>query len=255
MDLQVAAVKYAADALPSAHLPAIAAQALEKGYYSDALAALAFETEPIMSDVGPLFERALADCGIQIPAPATFGNDSLPTPISTRDSQFLRSAHNVLQESVEIFVLRRFAYTAGAGSGWHFIRDHQDFHRLLAASRQRTAITLVLKSPILARGIGGDVLRDTAIRTFRYFGDLALAIVPLGETFVSLTSIEWALGRFRTADAIDDHQAAEIRIARFFDGACGEDVFVARHPEWWNSDETMTAYVPDPDGVARRGAY
>ena len=119
MDLQVAAVKYAADALPSAHLPAIAAQALEKGYYSDALAALAFETEPIMSDVGPLFERALADCGIQIPAPATPGNDSSPTPISTRDSQFLRSAHNVLQESGEIFVLQRFAYTAGAGSGCH----------------------------------------------------------------------------------------------------------------------------------------
>jgi len=255
MDLRVAAVKYVAAALPAAHLPAIAAQALENGCCSDALVALAFETEPIMSDVGPLFERGLAECGIQLPAPDTGGNDSPSTPMSTRDSQFLRTAQGVLRESGEMFVLQRFAYTAGAGSGWHYIRDNEDFQRLLAASPRRTAITLVLKSPILARGVGGDLLRDTAIRTFRYFGDLALAIVPRGATSVSLTCIEWALRRRKTADAIADHQAAEARIASFFADARGEDVFVARHPEWWDEDETMTGYIPDPDGVVRRGAY
>ena len=35
----------------------------------------------------------------------------------------------------------------------------------------------------------------------------------------------------------------------------GEDIMVARHPDWWNDDETITAYVADPDGTARIGAY
>jgi len=216
MDLQVAAVKYAANALQSAHLPVIAAQALDNGYFSDALAALAFETEPIMSEVGALFERALADCSIQIPRTFTHGNDRPTVTISTQDSRFLQLADSVLQRFGEMFVLQRFAYTAGAGSGWHLIHDSQGFLRLLADSPQRTAITLELQSPILDRGIGGDALHNIAIERFRQFGDLALAVVPQQNSLIRLVSIEWTLPNFTTAGAIDGHQAAEIQIDDFF---------------------------------------
>ena len=253
MDLHIAAVKYTANALQSWHLPSIADQALSNGYYSDALVALASEAEPIMSNVGPLFERALADCSIQIPSASEPTAHTLPVPNSTQTSEFRRSAENMLRDQNELFVLQRFAYTAGAGSGWHLFRDYRTFQSLLAGSPPRTAITLVLDSPVLDHGIADDRLRSAAIKHFRFFGDLAIAVIPIEDTHLFLTSIEWTVTGFKTADAIIGHQAAEMRIRQCFDRADGQEVLIARDPDWW--DDGLTAYVPDSDGVARVGAY
>lgn len=60
-DLQIAAARYTLSLLKSWDLPPIADAALNRGIYSPALAQLAAVDDPRMSDVGPLFETALAE--------------------------------------------------------------------------------------------------------------------------------------------------------------------------------------------------
>ena len=61
--------KYALDILSSDELVRGANSALDSGVYSDSLAELALTKSPIMSDVGPLFEAALAELGLPLFTP------------------------------------------------------------------------------------------------------------------------------------------------------------------------------------------
>lgn len=67
-DLQIAAARYTLGLLKSWDLPPIADAALNRGSYSPALAHLAAVDDPRMSDVGPLFETALAELSIGKPS-------------------------------------------------------------------------------------------------------------------------------------------------------------------------------------------
>jgi hypothetical protein len=67
MDLKVAAARLALGKLSSEEAIAAASAALDGGAFADALGLLMY-TEPIWSEVGPLFERALAALGIPVPS-------------------------------------------------------------------------------------------------------------------------------------------------------------------------------------------
>ena len=67
--LRFLAAKHALGLASSWEFPPAADRALTHGIYSDALAELASRTETSMSDVGPLFEQAIAELGEQIPPP------------------------------------------------------------------------------------------------------------------------------------------------------------------------------------------
>ena len=66
--LTLAAARYALGLLESWDLPRLADQALDEGEYSPELADVALDRQPVMSTVGPLFERALAQAGVELPA-------------------------------------------------------------------------------------------------------------------------------------------------------------------------------------------
>ncbi len=67
MDLGGAAARLAMGKLTSDQALGVASAALEAGLFSNSLGLLAFE-EPVWSEVGPLFERALSELGISIPS-------------------------------------------------------------------------------------------------------------------------------------------------------------------------------------------
>jgi hypothetical protein len=67
MNLKDAAKFWTFYPLPSEQLPEIAFDALAEGYDSPSLRALAGVTNPIMSEVEPLFRKALEELGIPIP--------------------------------------------------------------------------------------------------------------------------------------------------------------------------------------------
>jgi hypothetical protein len=66
--LHVAAARFALGVLHSAEIPALANDCLDRGLYTDALGRLYDISDPRMSEVGPLFERALKELGGRVPA-------------------------------------------------------------------------------------------------------------------------------------------------------------------------------------------
>jgi hypothetical protein len=68
METEIAAAHWSLGYLRSEQLPQIALTWLQAGFDSPAMRILAGESKPIMSEVGPLFERVLADLSIQVPS-------------------------------------------------------------------------------------------------------------------------------------------------------------------------------------------
>lgn len=73
MDLEIAAAYWSLGMLTSNKLPEIATAALLEGLDSPSLRILAGEYDPIMAEVGPLFERALRELGVLVPEPFEAG--------------------------------------------------------------------------------------------------------------------------------------------------------------------------------------
>jgi hypothetical protein len=70
MDTKLAAARWSLGYLSSEDLPQIALVWLQAGLDSPTTRILAADSQPIMSEVGPMFERVLAEHGIQVPTPA-----------------------------------------------------------------------------------------------------------------------------------------------------------------------------------------
>jgi hypothetical protein len=67
VNLEIAAARLALGRLTSEEALAASSEALDRGVYSESLGLLAYE-EPVWSQVGPLFERALTELRIAIPS-------------------------------------------------------------------------------------------------------------------------------------------------------------------------------------------
>jgi hypothetical protein len=67
METKMAAALWSLNNLGSGQLPEIASVWLENGFSSPTLIILASESQPIMSEVGPMFERVLQELNIDIP--------------------------------------------------------------------------------------------------------------------------------------------------------------------------------------------
>ena len=70
METELAAANWNLGYLASEELPRIALAWLSTGLDSPSLRILAGESQPIMSEVGPMFERALQELNIPTPSPA-----------------------------------------------------------------------------------------------------------------------------------------------------------------------------------------
>lgn len=66
MNLDIAAAWLALGKLRSEDAIAAASSALKRGVYSESLGLLLYE-QPVWSEVGPLFTRALSELGIPVP--------------------------------------------------------------------------------------------------------------------------------------------------------------------------------------------
>lgn len=67
LELELVAARYRLGVLSGSDLVLAAEASLLAGTESESLARLAGETDPIMSDVAPLFERALGELSIELP--------------------------------------------------------------------------------------------------------------------------------------------------------------------------------------------
>jgi hypothetical protein len=68
METEIVAARWSLGYLGSEQLPQIALAWLEAGMDSPTMRVLAGEPEPVMSEVGPIFEQMLAELNIQVPS-------------------------------------------------------------------------------------------------------------------------------------------------------------------------------------------
>src|SRR5438874_1467210 len=71
MNIQLVAARWSLGYVASEEIPEIAVAALDMGLDSPATRMLAGEDKAIMSEVGPLFERMLAELNVGIPSQVT----------------------------------------------------------------------------------------------------------------------------------------------------------------------------------------
>jgi len=72
-ELEITAARLALGLVQSWDVPSVADRMLCAGVYTPALAELSLLPQPIMSDVAPLFERAMAELGLLRPSPVAAG--------------------------------------------------------------------------------------------------------------------------------------------------------------------------------------
>ena len=96
-ELQRAASQFLLDLLTSEDLVKIADNALINGTYSPALAQLATARNPIMSDVGPLFLKAIEELGGELPTRLTATRIALTAILQKISARELPPRHTLAQ--------------------------------------------------------------------------------------------------------------------------------------------------------------
>jgi hypothetical protein len=149
------AANYALGLVHSWDLPPVADRALSSGVYSPSLAELAATTNPIMSEVGPLFERAMNELGHPVPP-----GDEAAWIVARAHVERVATAAEPLREALWDLVRLRWATSmpvegrrsVGNGLGiepfmgiyWSLDELNENFYepenRLIATEEERQAI-------------------------------------------------------------------------------------------------------------------
>ena len=256
MDLGIAYIKYTRGLLMNSQLPVVATQALMDGYKSTSLVLLASEYDPMMADIAPLFEATMRELNIQLPSDSKSSGMKFSEPMSTESPKFIEPVLKALEQNHELIVQQRFAYTAGAGAGWHLIRGVSEWQELLASGKNKTAYTVILEKELPLRGTANDELQSESIKLFDRLGDLMIGVFIEGDSYFPLYSFVWDTRASRPKDAEKDLAKTKEKINQLFEKHRGRQFAVGRDLWIWDEDiAQVTGYIPDEDGVARRGAY
>jgi hypothetical protein len=141
----------------------------------------------------------------------------------------------------DLLVLIRYAYMAG-NRDLEVIPAFEALRTRMARLAPRTSITVFRDHQLPLRGVVDDA-----------FIQACLAAIPDGtEYVVAETGLTTAGGQswFHHASGTSH---GELRDS--LERSRGKSVLVGEYPPFTDSDAVVTAYVPDPDGVVRPGAY
>lgn len=158
------------------------------------------------------------------------------TALSTTDETFQQAVQDLLA-SGEILVVIRFVYGAGARE-FLFFRDISEFRATLTRLRRRDSV-VVMKS-------FRDVIAGTVDAQFI---DAAAALYREGEYWVLLDddAPNYVTKEYYVSDRAE--------LVETLEDIPGHRVRIIEEPEYSSVQHSIGAYVPDPDGVVRPGAY
>ena len=157
---------------------------------------------------------------------------------STLDPTFIETAHRWLSADDETLVLLRYPNSAGNRD---FVRcvNGGEFDALVASQRAKTSVIVIRNCRLLKRGIVDEAFIDfTASSLPNATGDWLLIGSCNDKTLGDWTFCE---------------DRAELR-GNLRDRV-GLETFIFAEPDWFDEIDTISAYVPDADGIARPGAY
>lgn len=168
--------------------------------------------------------------------------DLINGPVSTANPAFIEAVRNGLSGGNGLIVLKRLNRCGGAKQAYHLTSVEQ-FKTILGRSKAGDSFSVFFPSAFPLRGRTGEIFAKQAwtylqsLRASKTWG--AVVGISGGTEPVDFEFVE-------TSEEIqtwfDEHPNVEV--------AMGKMEFAKA-----NCDEVLTAYVPDPDGVVRLGAY
>ncbi len=156
---------------------------------------------------------------------------------STKASGLRREIRGLFKQSPRVLVLLRYAYAAGSRD-FIFLKTLGEFEKLVAGLAPRTSV-IVMKSVSLI--FGGRIeaeLVETALSGYQETSSWLI----MATASTSLPA-DWAFAGSR----VELRDEVEFRL--------GEEIAVVEEPDWHCDGKSIAAYVPDPDGIVRLGAY
>ena len=161
---------------------------------------------------------------------------------STTDPSFEREAEIVLRELREIGCVIRFSHSAGDRS-YEFFRDVDSFRSRLRDLPPSASVIVFRDRQLPLRGVVDDQFVAQAKRS-----------VQGKHWTVARTSLitKGAASWYHNTDGVTLVELEE----ELRDAFCwGQPVAVGEEPDWHNSERTIHATVPAPDGTVKRGIY
>jgi hypothetical protein len=161
---------------------------------------------------------------------------------STTDTAFLETLREWLRSQSEIMVLIQYSRAAGDKSFELFTSFDtlsERLHQLTAATR----VTAFRQQQLPLRGLVDEK-----------FVHLCLSSIPDGAEFVVAETIPRTAGQtsWFHHEAGDSHVALREALER----SRGNPAAVGKYPPWLQeSPEVISGYVPDENGIVRRGVY
>jgi hypothetical protein len=156
--------------------------------------------------------------------------------LSTTDKLFLDPVQNVF-EAPEVLVVIRYVYGAG-NRDFLILRDMTEFDSLLGALRCRDSVIVMRSFKKIKDGRVDQAFLEGALE--KYSEGTSWIIV--GEDNFEHTA-DWAYAESR------DELTEELQ------DRMGNHVIIVAEPDYINDDDSISAYVPDEDGIVRPGAY
>lgn len=156
--------------------------------------------------------------------------------LRTTDQAFLDGVEEIFRAG-EVLVVVRYAYGAG-NREFLILESFPKFEAVLAQLRKRDSVIAMRSFDHLLQGKVNRELIDAANAAYTP-GD---AWILVGEDNYDYTS-NWAYAE--SHDELKEELEARV----------GRSVTIVAEPNYVCDEETISAYVPDDDGVVRPGAY
>jgi len=173
--------------------------------------------------------------------PATYFGEGVKMDLrSAYNLVFLNQVHQWIQETGEVFVVIRYAYSAGARD-YLFVFSFEQFEKLIHSLPPLADVIVFKQRQLPLRGIANAELLEVALKS-----------IPDGEWWFLLCRHSDKLSDF-SDDGADSHQ--EMR--RAFEEFQGKHIAIGLDSPFHEPDnENMqSGIVPQKDGSVRAAAY
>ena len=156
---------------------------------------------------------------------------------SVSDSDFQAKIRQIFHAQARLAVLIRYAYRAG-GRDFYLLSRLESLEELIGGCKERDLVTVFATVRIIAEGVVDD--------------DFAAALearLNAGE--------KWMLIGGDNGDGTPEWDFAETEeeLRGGLDSRVGMAVSIIEEPDWVTEGLSVSAYIPDRDGIVRPGAY
>ncbi len=166
-------------------------------------------------------------------------------PVSTREPAFTESVVEALDQGLELVILNRYANCGGYGE-YLLVKTQEEFCSIVSNARPKTSISVFFARALPIRGIADTKLEARVLRFLesQQEQDKGVVVIRLDTRDPTLDSEH--LHFFTKSE----------QVATWFETHRGVPIIAGKLSFWEdNCDKVLTAYVPDADGIVRRGAY